>query len=72
MPEPASPRGLKSSASCPFCMAAYSSATITLQMIKAMIFLNRGLSPPEHRPYVQEFKMLLKWYLECRIEHLME
>ncbi len=47
-------------------------ATITLQMIKAMNFLYRGLSPREQRPYVQEFKMLLRWYLECRIEHLKE
>jgi hypothetical protein len=45
-------------------------ATITLQMIKAMNVLCRGPSPREHRPNVQEFKMPPRWYLECRIEHL--
>jgi AcrR family transcriptional regulator len=45
-------------------------ATMTLQMIKAMNFLYRDLSPRERRPYVSEFKVLLQRYLECRIEHL--
>jgi hypothetical protein len=44
-------------------------ATMTLQMLKAMNFLYRELSPPERRPYVQEFKILLQRYLECRIDH---
>ena len=44
-------------------------ATMTLQMIKAMNFLYRDLSADERRPYVQEFKVLLGRYLECRIEH---
>jgi len=44
-------------------------ATMTLQMIKAMNFLYRDLSPRERRPYVREFKMLLQRYLECRIEN---
>jgi len=44
-------------------------ATVTLQMIKAMNFLYRDLSPRERRPYVREFKMLLQRYLECRIEN---
>ena len=44
-------------------------AKMTLQMIKAMNFLYRDLSPQERRPYVREFKMLLRRYLEWRIEH---
>jgi AcrR family transcriptional regulator len=44
-------------------------ATVTLQMIKAMNFLYHDLSPKERRPYVQEFKILLQCYLECRIEN---
>jgi AcrR family transcriptional regulator len=44
-------------------------ATMTLQMIKAMNFLYRDLSPQERRPYVREFKILLQCYLLCRIEH---
>jgi len=44
-------------------------ATMTLQMIKAMNFLYRELSPQQRRPYVQEFKFLLQRYLECRIDH---
>lgn len=44
-------------------------ATMTLQMLKAMNFLYRELSPQERRPYVQEFKILLQRYLECRIDH---
>ncbi|MGA3325277.1 MAG: TetR/AcrR family transcriptional regulator [Terriglobia bacterium] len=44
-------------------------ATMTLQMIKAMNFLCRDLSPRERPPYVREFKMLLQRYLECRIEN---
>jgi AcrR family transcriptional regulator len=44
-------------------------ATMTLQMVKSMNFLYRELSPPERRPYVQEFKILLERYLECRIDH---
>ena len=42
-------------------------ATVTLQMVKAMNFLYRDLSPQERRPYIQEFKMLLQCYLESRI-----
>jgi hypothetical protein len=42
-------------------------ATITLQMVKAMNFLYRDLSPQARRPYIQEFKMLLQCYLESRI-----
>ncbi len=42
-------------------------ATITLQMVKAMNFLYRDLSPQERRPYIQEFKMLLQYYLESRV-----
>ena len=44
-------------------------ARMTLHMIKAMNFLYRDLSPPERRPYVQEFKILLQRYLECRMDH---
>jgi AcrR family transcriptional regulator len=42
-------------------------ATVTLQMIKAMNFLYRELSPRERRPYIQEFKILLQSYLEARM-----
>lgn len=44
-------------------------ATMTLQMIKAMNFLYRDLSPGRRRPYIQEFKLLLLRYLECRMDH---
>jgi AcrR family transcriptional regulator len=47
-------------------------ATVTLQMIKAMNFLYRDLAPRNRRIYVQEFKVLLHQYLECRIKHRME
>jgi AcrR family transcriptional regulator len=47
-------------------------ATMTLQMIKAMNFLYRDLSPQERRTYVREFKILLQQYLKCRIEHRMK
>jgi hypothetical protein len=46
---------------------AHRLATVTLQMLKAMNFLYRDLAPPERGPYVQEFKMLLQYYLESRI-----
>ena len=42
-------------------------ARMTLQMIKAMNFLYRDLSPHERRPYVREFKILLQCYLERRM-----
>ncbi|HVV46765.1 MAG TPA: TetR/AcrR family transcriptional regulator [Bryobacteraceae bacterium] len=42
-------------------------ATVTLQTVKAMNFLYRELSPRQRRPYIQEFKMLLRCYLESRI-----
>ena len=44
-------------------------ATMMLQMIKAMNFLYRDLSPQERRPYVREFKILLHRYLEGQVEH---
>lgn len=44
-------------------------ATMTLQMIKAMNFLYRDLSPRERAPYVREFKILLQQYLEYRVDH---
>jgi AcrR family transcriptional regulator len=44
-------------------------ATMMLQMMKAMNFLYRELSPAERRPYVQEFKILLQCYLERRVDH---
>ena len=44
-------------------------ATMTLQMMKAMNFLYRELSPQQRRPYVKEFKVLLQRYLEGRINH---
>lgn len=47
-------------------------ATMTLQMIKAMNFLYRDLSPQERLPYVREFKSLLQCYLESRVEHPMK
>ena len=47
-------------------------ATMTLQMIKAMNFLYRDQSPGERRPYIQEFKILLLRYLECRMDHPIE
>lgn len=42
-------------------------ATMTLQMIKAMNFLYRDLSPRERRVYAGEFKILLSCYLERRM-----
>jgi len=44
-------------------------ATMMLQMMKAMNFLYRELSPAERRPYVKEFKILLQCYLERRVDH---
>ena len=44
-------------------------ATMMLQMIKAMNFLYRDLSPRERRPYVREFNILLHRYLEGQVEH---
>jgi AcrR family transcriptional regulator len=46
-------------------------ATVALQMIKAMNFLYREISPRERAPYVREFKILLRQYLKCRVEHRM-
>jgi len=47
-------------------------ASMTLQMIEAMNFLYRELSPQESAPYIREFKILLQQYLECWVEHRMK
>ena len=47
-------------------------ATVTLQMIKGMNFLYRDLAPRARRRYVEEFRILLLRYLECRLDHRMK
>ena len=42
-------------------------ATVILHMVKSRNFLFRNLSPNESRPYIQEFKILLRCYLEARM-----
>ena len=50
-------------------LRAYYRATVVPEMMKAMNFLYRDLSPRERRPYVREFKILLHRYLEGQVEH---
>jgi AcrR family transcriptional regulator len=44
-------------------------AVMILQTFKALNSLYRDLAPAARRPYIQEFKTLLRQYLECRMNH---